>query len=283
MFNVKEKNILITGATSGIGYSAALSLSLMGANIIFIARDKQKAEKLSDEIKKISGKDSTFIIADLSSQKEIIKATDIFKNKNISLDILLNNAGLINLKRKETIDGFEETFAVNHLAYFTLTNLLLDKIKDSPSSRIVNVSSGAHFAVKRMNFDDIQSINSYKPFKVYGYSKLANILFTKKLSDILKNDDVTVNCLHPGVVATGFASQNNSKLQKFIFGLAKPFMRTSDNGAKTSVYLCSSSDVSNISGEYFYNSKISKTSNGANNSQDADRLWDISLQLTGLI
>ncbi|MGY9041251.1 MAG: SDR family NAD(P)-dependent oxidoreductase, partial [Alphaproteobacteria bacterium] len=133
------------------------------------------------------------------------------------------------------------------------------------------------------NFDDIQSINSYKPFKVYGYSKLANILFTKKLSDILKNDDVTVNCLHPGVVATGFASQNNSKLQKFIFGLAKPFMRTSDNGAKTSVYLCSSSDVSNISGEYFYNSKISKTSNGANNSQDADRLWDISLQLTGLI
>lgn len=282
MFNVKDKNILITGATSGIGRSAAISLSKMGANIIFIARNEEKAENLSREIKKISDKDSTFIIADLSSQKEIIKASEDYRRMDISLDILLNNAGLFNLKRRETIDGFEETFAVNHLAYFTLTNLLLDKIKASSSSRIINVSSGAHNAVKRMNFDDIQSINSYKPFKVYGYSKLANILFTKKLSDILKNNNVTVNCLHPGVVATGFASQNESRVQKLIFGLAKPFMRTSDGGAKTSVYLCSSPDISDITGEYFYNSKITKTSNGATNNEDAEKLWDISSELTGI-
>ena len=184
MNNVKGKNILITGATSGIGKSAAISLSKMGGNIVFIARNEEKAEKLSKEIKSISGMNPTFIIADLSSQKEIKKAADTYRKMDKSLDILLNNAGLINLKRRETIDGFEETFAVNHLAYFTLTNLLLDKIKESPFSRIINVSSGAHYAVKRMNFDDIQSINSYKPFKVYGYSKLANILFTKKLSEL---------------------------------------------------------------------------------------------------
>ena len=282
MNNVKGKNILITGATSGIGKSAAISLSKMGGNIVFIARNEEKAEKLSKEIKSISGMNPTFIIADLSSQKEIKKAADTYRKMDKSLDILLNNAGLINLKRRETIDGFEETFAVNHLAYFTLTNLLLDKIKESPFSRIINVSSGAHYAVKRMNFDDIQSINSYKPFKVYGYSKLANILFTKKLSEILKNENVTVNCLHPGVVATGFASQNNSRFQKFIFSMAKPFMRTSDNGAKTSIYLCSSEDVSDISGEYFYNSKITKTSKGAKNIDDADRLWNMSLKLTSL-
>ena len=282
MFNVNNKNILITGATSGIGKESAFALAKMGANITFIARNKVKAKNLLNDINKISSGQNSFIIADLSSQKDIKAASENYINKNISLDILLNNAGLINFKRRETIDGLEETFALNHLAYFSLTNLLLDKIKESSSARIVNVSSGAHQFVKRMNFDDIQSEKSYKPFQVYGYTKLANILFTKKLSSILKDKKISVNCLHPGVVGTSFGQNNSNNLNKVLSFIAKPFMRTSKKGAETSIYLCSSPDVSDISGEYFYNCRVTKTSTWAQNEEDADKLWDISSKLTGI-
>ena len=215
MFNIKNKNILITGATSGIGRSTVLALSSMGASVTFIARNKDKAEILLKELNTKSQNKAAYILADLSSQKEVKSAAKEYLKMNRPLDILINNAGLINLKRRETIDGFEETFAVNHLAYFSLTNLLIDKLKESESARIINISSGAHQFVKRMNFDDIQSEKNYKPFKVYSYSKLANILFTRKLSEILKDDNITVNCLHPGVVATGFASQMTQSFKNF--------------------------------------------------------------------
>lgn len=283
MFNIKNKNILITGATSGIGRSTVLALSSMGASVTFIARNKDKAEILLKELNTKSQNKAAYILADLSSQKEVKSAAKEYLKMNRPLDILINNAGLINLKRRETIDGFEETFAVNHLAYFSLTNLLIDKLKESESARIINISSGAHQFVKRMNFDDIQSEKNYKPFKVYSYSKLANILFTRKLSEILKDDNITVNCLHPGVVATGFASQNDSKFQKFLFKLSKPFMRSSNKGAETSIYLSSSDDVSDVSGKYFYNSKVSKISSGASNEEDIERLWRISMELTELV
>lgn len=283
MFNIKNKNILITGATSGIGRSTVLALSSMGASVTFIARNKNKAEILLKELNTKSQNKAAYILADLSSQKEVKSAAKEYLKMNRPLDILINNAGLINLKRRETIDGFEETFAVNHLAYFSLTNLLIDKLKESESARIINISSGAHQFVKRMNFDDIQSEKNYKPFKVYSYSKLANILFTRKLSEILKDDNITVNCLHPGVVATGFASQNDSKFQKFLFKLSKPFMRSSNKGAETSIYLSSSDDVSDVSGKYFYNSKVSKISSGASNEEDTERLWRISMELTELV
>ena len=280
MFDVNNKNILITGATSGIGRESALALSKMGANITFIARNKLKAENLLTDINKISNGQNSFIIADLSSQKDIKSASEKYIDKNISLDVLLNNAGLINFKRNETIDGFEETFAINHLAYFSLTNLLLDKIKESNSARIVNVSSAAHQFVKRMNFEDIQSKKSYKPFQVYGYTKLANILFTKKLSSMLENKKITVNCLHPGVVGTSFGQNNSNNLNKVLSFIAKPFMRTSEKGAETSIYLCSSPDVSDISGQYFYNCKVTKTSKWAQSKEDADKLWDLSEKMT---
>ena len=280
MFDVKNRNILITGATSGIGRESALALAKMGANITFIARNKLKAENLLTDINKISNGHNSFIIADLSSQKDIKTASEKYIDKNISLDVLLNNAGLINFKRNETIDGFEETFAINHLAYFSLTNLLLDKIKESNSARIVNVSSAAHQFVKRMNFDDIHSKKSYKPFQVYGYTKLANILFTKKLSSILENDKITVNSLHPGVVGTSFGQNNTNNLNKVLSFIAKPFMRTSEKGAETSIYLCSSPEVSDISGQYFYNCKVAKTSKWAQSKEDADKLWDLSEKMT---
>ncbi len=281
MFNIRDKNILITGATSGIGKAAAIKLASMGANIHFIARNKEKAKALSEEIEKLSGKMPCSIIADLSSQDEIKKAAEEFKSLNIPLHILLNNAGLINMERKETVDGFEAVFALNHLAYYSLTNLLLENLKNGSPSRIVNVSSGAHAFVKGFNFDDVQAVKSYKPFQVYGYSKLANILFTKKLSSLLENENITVNCLHPGVVGTAFG-QNNGSLQKILFFIAKPFIRSPEKGAESSIYLCSSPDISGISGEYFYNCKIEKTTKWAKSEEDADRLWSLSAELTGI-
>ena len=281
-FEIKNKNVLITGATSGIGEATAIDLAKKGANIFFIARNNLKAQNLSDKIESISGKRSKFFIADLASLKNIKESALEFISLNIPLHVLLNNAGLINNNRKETVDGLEEVFSINHLAYFYLTHLLLDKLKEGATSRIINVSSGAHAFVKGFNFDDVNSLKEYKPFKVYGYSKLANILFTKKLSQVLENENITVNCLHPGVVGTGFG-QNNGIFSKILFNLSKPFMRSSEKGAETSIYLCSSPDVSDVSGQYFYNCKIAKTTSWANNQEDADRLWDLSKELTGII
>ena len=168
-------------------------------------------------------------------------------------------------------------------AGFTIAISLTTDI--SPSFACVSlgyVSSGAHQFVKRMNFDDIQSEKSYKPFQVYGYTKLANILFTKKLSSILKDKKISVNCLHPGVVGTSFGQNNSNNLNKVLSFIAKPFMRTSKKGAETSIYLCSSPNVSDISGEYFYNCRVTKTSKWAQNEEDANKLWDISSKLTGI-
>ena len=281
-FEIKNKNVLITGATSGIGEATAIDLAKKGANIFFIARNNLKAQNLSDKIEIISGKRPKSFIADLASLKNIKESALEFISLDIPLHVLLNNAGLINNNRKETVDGFEEVFSINHLAYFYLTHLLLDKLKEGTPSRIINVSSGAHAFVKGFNFDDVNSLKEYKPFKVYGYSKLANILFTKKLSQVLENENITVNCLHPGIVGTGFG-QNNGTFSKIIFNLSKPFMRSSEKGAETSIYLCSSPDVSDVSGQYFYNCKIAKTTLWANNQEDADRLWDLSKELTGII
>tara|TARA_Y100000817_G_scaffold265616_1_gene221465 strand:- start:221 stop:1072 length:852 start_codon:yes stop_codon:yes gene_type:complete len=281
-FEIKNKNVLITGATSGIGEATAIDLAKKGANIFFIARNNLKAQNLSDKIEFISGKRPKFFIADLASLKNIKESALEFISLDIPLHVLLNNAGLINNNRKETVDGFEEVFSINHLAYFYLTHLLLDKLKEGAPSRIINVSSGAHAFVKGFNFDDVNSLKEYKPFKVYGYSKLANILFTKKLSQVLENENIIVNCLHPGVVGTGFG-QNNGVFSKILFNLSKPFMRSSEKGAETSIYLCSSPDVSDVSGQYFYNCKIAKTTTWANNQEDADRLWNLSKELTGII
>lgn len=279
--NLENKVCLITGATNGIGEEAAKELNKMGAEIVFVARNEEKGEQLKAELKEATGKESTMILANLSSQAEVKSAAEKFLSMEKPLDILLNNAGIMNRERNITEDGLEEVFSVNHLAYFTFTLMLIDKLKSTEGSRVVNVASGAHQFVKEMNFGDLQSEKVYKPMQVYGQSKLANILFTKSLANKLADHGVTVNCLHPGFVSTGIGS-NNKGIWNILMSLARPFARKTDKGAETSVYLCSSPEVKDISGEYFVDCKIEKVSDAAKSSDQADKLWKISSELTGL-
>tara|TARA_B100001989_G_scaffold98479_1_gene68783 strand:- start:136 stop:993 length:858 start_codon:yes stop_codon:yes gene_type:complete len=279
--NLENKVCLITGATNGIGEEAAKELNKMGAEIVFVARNEEKGEQLKAELKEATGKEPTMILANLSSQAEVKSAAEKFLSMEKPLDILLNNAGIMNRERNITEDGLEEVFSVNHLAYFTFTLMLIDKLKSTEGSRVVNVASGAHQFVKEMNFGDLQSEKVFKPMQVYGQSKLANILFTKSLANKLADHGVTVNCLHPGFVSTGIGS-NNKGIWNILMSLARPFARKTDKGAETSVYLCSSPEVKDISGEYFVDCKIEKVSDAAKSSDQADKLWEISSELTGL-
>ena len=279
--NLENKVCLITGATNGIGEESAKALNNMGAEIVFVARNEEKGNFFKQQLKNDSGRDATMIIANLSSQAEVKRAANEFLALEKPLDILLNNAGIMNRQRTETVDGLEEVFSVNHLAYFTLSLMLLDKLKQTENSRVINVASGAHQFVKDMNFDDLQSEKTFKPLQVYGQSKLANILFTKSLSEKLLNSGVTVNCLHPGFVSTGIGS-NNKGIWNLLMFLAKPFAKKSNKGAETSIYLCSSPAVKNISGEYFVDCTVEKVSEAANDPKQAEKLWDISVELAGL-
>ena len=279
--NLENKVCLITGATNGIGEEAAKELNKMGAEIVFVARNEEKGEQLKAELKEATGKEPTMILANLSSQAEVKSAAEKFLSMEKPLDILLNNAGIMNRERNITEDGLEEVFSVNHLAYFTFTLMLIDKLKSTEGSRVVNVASGAHQFVKEMNFGDLQSEKVFKPMQVYGQSKLANILFTKSLANKLADHGVTVNCLHPGFVSTGIGS-NNKGIWNILMSLARPFARKTDKGAETSVYLCSSPEVKDVSGEYFVDCKIEKVSDAAKSSDQAEKLWKISSELTGL-
>ena len=279
--NLENKVCLITGATNGIGQESAKALNKMGAEIVFVARNAEKGNFLKQQLKNDSGRDATMIIANLSSQAEVKRAANEFLALEKPLDILLNNAGIMNRERNETVDGLEEVFSVNHLAYFTLSLMLSEKLRQTENSRIINVASGAHQFVKDMNFDDLQSEKTFKPLQVYGQSKLANILFTKSLSEKLLNSGVTVNCLHPGFVSTGIGS-NNKGIWNLLMFLAKPFAKRTNKGAETSIYLCSSPAVKNISGEYFVDCTVEKVSEAANDPKQAEKLWDISVELAGL-
>ena len=280
--NLENKVCLITGATNGIGLEAAKALNQMGAEIVFIARNYEKANKLKEELLQESGRQPTAIIADLSSQNEVKKAAEEFLSLNKPLDILLNNAGIMNRERKETADGFDEVFSVNHLAYFSLTLLLIEKMKNAGGGRIVNVASMAYRFVNEMNFEDLQSKENYKGLKVYGQSKLANILFTRSLASKLKDYKITVNCLHPGYVDTGIGLNNEGFFVRLLMNLGRPFAKKTDKGAETSIYLCASPEVEKVTGEYFVDCEIEKLLGAAKSDDQAEKLWSISSELTGI-
>jgi retinol dehydrogenase 12 len=277
---------MVTGATSGLGEITARELAKMGATVVMVARNEDKAQRLQNEIQSNGGTADT-IIGDLSSMAEVRQVAATFKDRYSALHVLLNNAGAVFTDYQETVDGYERTFALNHLSYFLLTNLLLDVIKASGTpernARIVNVSSDAHRGVK-IDWDDLQNKKSYGTgFAAYGESKLENILFTFELARRLEAEhaDVTANALHPGLVSTGFG-KNNGILTKIMLTLLKPFALNAEQGAQTQIYLTTSPEVENVTGKYFAKSKVSQPSKQARKIEDWQRLWEVSEQMTDL-
>lgn len=268
---------LITGGSSGIGRETALALAAKGARVGIVVRDQNRGNDALAEIKVQTGNDQLdLFLADLGSQQSIRTLAEEVKGRYNRLHVLVNNAGGV-FPRSETVDGIERTFAVNHLAYFLLTDLLLDLIKASAPARIVNVSSGAHTGGK-INFDDIQGQKKYTSFRAYSQSKLANVLFTYELARRLRGTGVTVNALHPGVVATKFGTEFGPA--RFALGLVRRFLKTPEQGAATSIYLASSPEVEGVTGKYFIDSKPARSSKISYDSQTAARLWQVSAELT---
>ena len=275
---MRGRHIAVTGATAGIGRAASIELARRGARLTLFCRSPEKAAILERDIREHGGEVSIIIMdmADLASVREAAKT---FLLHNETLDVLLNNAGIVNTSRKESAQGYEETLAVNHFAPFLLTGLLLPALRSGRAARIVNVSSGAHAFVKDMGYNDMQAQKKYSTFHEYGRSKLANILFTRHLAQLLADDQITVNCLHPGAVSTSLGTQNSGLMGKVLPLLLKPFFRTPEKGAETSLYLCCSEEVTEISGEYFVNCKAVKPRRWARDEAAAARLWDYTEQI----
>ena len=278
----EQKTILITGGTSGIGKETAIALAKKGATVVFTARTEEAGEVARKEIIDQSGNPSvSVLVADLSSLASVRHLAEEFMKRYPRLDVLINNAGVLEQTRKLSRDGFEMDFAVNYLAPFLLTNLLLPVLKASAPSRIVNVSSTMH-AEGAINFDDLQSEKQFDRYRAYAQSKLALILFTKKLAKDLEGTGVTVNALHPGVIGTEMTMRNVRTMNPVAAFIFKRTLLTPAQGAETSVFLAAAPDVANISGEYFDKKKIATVSPLADNAALADKLWDISTKLVGL-
>jgi NAD(P)-dependent dehydrogenase (short-subunit alcohol dehydrogenase family) len=272
--------VLITGSTAGIGRRTALELAQQGWHVIIQGRDPAKAERVANELKQESGNAKIdFLVADLSSMKAVRTLAAEVKQRYGRLDVLLNNAGAMNPRREVTADGYERTFATNHLAYFLLSNLLLSELKKGDQPRVVSVSSDAHRSGP-LNFDDLMAERRYTPFGQYGRSKLANILFTRELARRVKPFGITANCLHPGFVASEFLSKGG------VWTLIKPvaylFAIDEEQGAKTSVYLASSKEVEGVTGKYFVKCQERRPRRFAEDDEAARRLWELSEKLTGL-
>ena len=272
---------LITGASRGIGRATALPLAKMGANLSLLVRDRALGEKVVEEIRATGAKGKIdLFVGDLSSMKDIRRLAEEYKSKHDRLDVLLNNAGAINMDKEKTVDGYERTFATNHLGYFLLTQELLDLLKKSAPSRIVNVASEAHRQVGGIDFDDpMFEKRSYGGFASYGQSKLANILFTRELARKLEGTNVTANSLHPGVIASGFGRNNKGVFGFIMRNLAAPFLGSEENGAKTSVYLASSPDVEGKTGLYWKSSREARPTKAGQDDEAAKRLWKLSEEL----
>ena len=276
---MEGKICIITGANSGIGKATAIGLAKMNATIVMMCRSKERGEEAQKEVIELTGnKKVDLLLCDLSSLESIRKFVSEFKSKYQKLHILINNAGVMLSKRGISVDGFEMNFAVNHLAPFLLTNLLLDALKKSAPSRIINVSSAAHRMAK-IDFDDLQSEKrKYRLMKIYGASKLALMLFSYELSRKLEGTSVTVNTLHPGVVNTNLGQDQSS----FSKGFAKLFFKKPEKGAETSIYLASSQEVEGITGKYFAKKQQKQSSEESYNEDYAKRLWELSKEMTKL-
>jgi retinol dehydrogenase-12 len=283
--SLQGKTILVTGATSGIGRVTAAALAERGAAVFCVGRDPQRTQTTVESIQRESGNALVYgLLADLASFHQIRNLAGEVLQRSPRLDVLVNNAGALFLRRKFSQDGIELTFALNHLAYFLLTNLLIDRLKSTAAetgeARLVNVSSAAHLGAK-IHFDDLQFRHGYRGMRAYSQSKLANILFTYELARRLAGSGVTANALHPGFVASRFAT-NNGPLAKIAMRLARLVAISPDEGAQTSIYLASSPEVKGVTGKYFVKCQPARSDPASYDEETARRLWETSAQMVGL-
>jgi NAD(P)-dependent dehydrogenase (short-subunit alcohol dehydrogenase family) len=281
--SMSGKVCLVTGATAGIGLVTAEALAQRGALVCLVGRSRERSEAAVRQIQARTGNPAVeFLLGDLSSQSDIRRLAQEFRERHARLDVLVNNAGGMFLIRQESVDGIEMTLALNHLAYFLLTNLLLDLLKSSVPARVVSVASDAHRFAPRLDFDDLQHRKSYRGFPVYGKSKLANVLFSAELARRLAGTGVTSNALHPGFVASNFFSSPGTKplLGRLMALSARLVAIRPEEGAKTSIYLASSPEVEGVTGKYFEKQRQVTPSRAAQDETAARRLWDVSAELT---
>ena len=279
--SIHGKLCLVTGATSGIGLVTAQALAQQGATVVLVGRDPKRGAAAVERITRETGNDAvSLILADLSSQAQIVQLAQEFHDHFDRLDVLVNNAGALFAKRQLSVDGFEMTLALNHLGYFLLTHLLLDTIKASPHARIVNVASGAHRA-GHIDFDDLQGERRYGGWRAYCQSKLANILFTYELTARLEGTGVTANVMHPGFVATKFGHNNSGPFAWLIRGMQVAAL-SPQQGAETIIHLAASPEVADITGGYFIKKRAVRSSRESYDKSIANRLWQISEEMVGL-
>ena len=279
MTQLAGKTCIVTGASSGIGTATAVGLAARGASLALVGRDGARLEAVAEDCRRAGAPLVRVYKADFAELAQVRDLADSLLEDWPRIDVLVNNAALVLQHREETVDGYEKVFAVNHLAPYLLTRLLLDRLVASAPSRVVNVASDAH-GFGALDPDDYMSTRQFKPLKVYGRSKLANILFTVELARRLEGTGVTANCLHPGFVSTGLARDNKIgvaflKLARFFPGVKSP-----SDGAETTLHLAA--DPVDVSGEYFVDGKVHPTKDYAKDPVMARRLWDDSAQLVGL-
>jgi NAD(P)-dependent dehydrogenase (short-subunit alcohol dehydrogenase family) len=278
IYDLTGKICLVTGATRGIGEVTARELARQGAAVTIVGRSPERAAASAARIKAATGASVETLIADLASQAQVRRLADEFQARHSRLDVLVNNAGAVFTRRAESADGIEMTWALNHMSYFLLTNLLLGALRAAPAGRIVSVASDAHRGA-RINFEDPQFKRGYNGWRAYSQSKLANILFTVELARRLAGSSVTANALHPGFVASGFG-HNNGTLFGILIGLAQRVAAIgAEEGAQTSVYLASAPELAGVSGMYYEKRRPVAPSPEAQDTAAAARLWQISEQL----
>jgi retinol dehydrogenase 14 len=276
------KTVLITGGTGGIGKATAFGLAALGARVAITGRDLGRAEAAAVGIRGTTGNPNVDAFgADLSSQVEVRRLAAEVLEAYPRLDVLINNVGGFWATRHVTADGLEHTFAVNHLAAYLLTNLLLDRLKASAPARVVTVASNAQ-SLGKIDFEDLQGERTYSGQTAYNQSKLADVMFTYELARRLEGTGVTATVLHPGVVRTGFGAEDPSRIFKLLVPLWRPFMKTPRDGAATSIYLASSPEVAGVTGMYFADSKPQASNKAAYDEAAAARLWQVNASLVGL-
>jgi len=272
------RTVLVTGGTTGIGRATALGLATMGARLAITGRDRGRAEAAAREIRAAGGGQVDVFVADLSSQSQVRRLADEVLQSLPRIDVLVNNVGGYWNTRHVTPDGLERTFALNHLAPFLLTDLLLDRLRHSAPARVVTVASNAQ-AMGRIDFDDLQGERSYSGARAYNQSKLANVLFTYELARRLAGTGVTANALHPGVVSTSFGAEDPGRVQRLFVPFMRPFMKTPAEGAATSIHVASAPELEQVTGCYFANSSAKRSSERSYDEATAARLWQVSTDL----